>query len=180
MAKMLRKTLVYGLLLATGVTLGMQLAESGTSSILGSGFQTGGTTAVMNGQSMTYPQSQQPQQSHQQLQQQIQQLQQQLQQYNNGWTAGSTPTWTTDQGNIVPQGTTGGYPQASGNGTAPSGTDGSNTTGSGQVLQTPADLLMPPPSPPAIDRFADKAAHLLQQASQKSIHWVASWFGPGE
>ena len=175
MAKMLRKTLVYGLLLATGVTLGMQLAESGTSSILGPGFQTGGTTAGMNGQSMIYPypQSQQPQQSQQQLQQQ-------LQQNNNGWTAGSTPTWTTDQGNIVTQGTTGGYPQASGNGTAPSGTDGSNTTGSGQALQTPADLLMPPPSPPAIDRFADKAAHLLQQASQKSIHWVASWFGPGE
>ena len=38
MAKMLRKTSVYGLLLATGVTLGMQFAESGTQpSILGSG-----------------------------------------------------------------------------------------------------------------------------------------------
>lgn len=175
MAIMLRKTLVYGLLLATGVTLGMQLAESGTSSILGPGFQTGGTTAGMNGQSMIYPypQSQQPQQSQQQLQQQ-------LQQNNNGWTAGSPPIWTTGQGNAAPQGTTGGYTQVPGYGTSPSGTDVPNTTGGGQALQTPADLLMPPPSPPAIDRFADKAAHLLQQASQKSIHWVASWFGPGE
>ncbi|MDU2243435.1 MAG: hypothetical protein E7E23_22975, partial [Paenibacillus sp.] len=93
----------------------------------------------------------------------------------------------TGQGNAAPQGTTGGYSPAPGYGYTPSGTaapsataDGSTASSGGQAMQTPADLLMPPPSPPAIDRFADKAAHLLQQASQKSIHWVASLFGPGE
>lgn len=172
MAKMFRKTLVYGLLLAAGVTLGMQLAESGTTSVFGPGFQTGGTTVGTNGPSMAYPYPQP-----------------QPQQYSNGWTAGSTPVWTTGQGNAAPQGTTGGYNPATGYGYAPtsSGTaapsptaDGSAAPVGGQAMQTPADLLMPPPSPPAIDRFADKAAHLLQQASQKSIHWVASLFGPDE
>lgn len=168
MAKMLRKTLVYGLLLAAGVTLGMQLAESGTTSVFGPGFQTGGTTVGTNGPSTAYPYPQ-------------------PQQYSNGWTAGSAPVWTTGQGNAAPQGTSGGYSPAPGYGYTPSGTaapsataDGSTASSGGQAMQTPADLLMPPPSPPAIDRFADKAAHLLQQASQKSIHWVASLFGPGE
>lgn len=40
--------------------------------------------------------------------------------------------------------------------------------------QTPADLLLPPPSQPSVDQFADKTAELLQQLSKKSIHWVAS------
>ena len=44
------------------------------------------------------------------------------------------------------------------------------------VLETPADLLLPPASPPAVDQFADKAAQLLQDASRKGIHWVASLF----
>ncbi|MBW4841247.1 MAG: hypothetical protein KZY74_17795 [Paenibacillaceae bacterium] len=170
MAKTLRKTLVYGLLLAAGVTLGMQLAESGTTSVYGPGFQTGGTTVGANGQSMggAYPQ----------------------QQYNNGWSSGpTTPVWTTTgQGNATPQGTTGGYTLVPSYGTVQNGAttpsataNGSNLPAAGgQVMQTPADLLLPPPSPPAVDRFADKAAHLLQQASQKSIHWVASLFGPGE
>jgi hypothetical protein len=178
MAKMLRKTLVYGLMLAAGVTLGMQLSESGTTSVFGPGFQTGGTMVGNNGQSMMYPYPQQQQQQPQQSQQ-----------YSNGWIAGSTPVWSTNQGNVVPQGTTDGYGLTPGYGSNPAGTAAPNTTANdgstaptagGQVMQTPADLLMPPPSPPAIDRFADKAAHLLQQASQKSIHWVASWFGPGE
>lgn len=47
-----------------------------------------------------------------------------------------------------------------------------------QTSLTPADLLLPAPAEPAVDRFADKTAHLLQQASRKSIHWVASLFSP--
>ncbi|WP_068784894.1 hypothetical protein [Paenibacillus phocaensis] len=169
MAKTLRKTLVYGLMLAVGVTLGMQLAESGTTSVYGPGFQTGGAMVGTNGQATGYPYSQ-------------------PQQYTNGWTAGSTPVWSGSQGNTAPQGTAGGYTAAPGYSYAPPGTvtPGTGAEGSaapatgGQAMQTPADLLMPPSSPPAVDRFADKAAHLLQQASQKSIHWVASLFGPGE
>lgn len=40
--------------------------------------------------------------------------------------------------------------------------------------QTPADLLLPPPSQPSVDQFADKTAELLQHLSKKGIHWVAS------
>ncbi|AZK46802.1 hypothetical protein [Paenibacillus lentus] len=43
-------------------------------------------------------------------------------------------------------------------------------------VQTPDSLLLPPPEQAPVDRFADKAANLLQQVSQRSIYWVASWF----
>lgn len=43
-------------------------------------------------------------------------------------------------------------------------------------LQTPDSLLLPPPKQAPVDRFADKAANLLQQVSQRSIYWVASLF----
>lgn len=43
-------------------------------------------------------------------------------------------------------------------------------------LQTPDSLLLPPPEQAPVDRFADKAANLLQQVSQRSIYWVASLF----
>ncbi|MOA30287.1 hypothetical protein D3C78_1513640 [compost metagenome] len=45
-----------------------------------------------------------------------------------------------------------------------------------QTSLSPAEMLLPAPEEPAVDRFADKTAHLLQQASRKSIHWVVSWF----
>lgn len=49
------------------------------------------------------------------------------------------------------------------------------------VLQTPADLLLPEePKAPVVDRFADKTASLLQRLSSKSIHWVSSWFDSEE
>lgn len=47
-------------------------------------------------------------------------------------------------------------------------------------LQTPDSLLLPPPEQAPVDRFADKAANLLQQVSQHSIYWVASLFKSGE
>lgn len=42
----------------------------------------------------------------------------------------------------------------------------------------PEELLLPPPTGSAVDRLADKTAHLLQQASKQGIHWIASLFGP--
>lgn len=45
-----------------------------------------------------------------------------------------------------------------------------------QTSLSPAEMLLPAPAEPAVDRFADKTAHLLQQASRKSIHWVVSLF----
>ncbi|WP_222861080.1 hypothetical protein [Paenibacillus ihumii] len=49
-----------------------------------------------------------------------------------------------------------------------------------ELLQTPDSLLLPPPEQAPVDRFADKAANLLQQMSQRSIHWVASLFRSSE
>ncbi|MGG6314068.1 hypothetical protein [Paenibacillus macerans] len=177
MAKMLRRTLMYGLLLAAGVTLGMQLAESGTSSIYGPGFQTGGT--AVNGQSI-------PAYAGGQLQPNG----------SSAWPANTAPAWNNGQGIVAAPGTQNGYGTGgNGYGTLPETqnpqTAGGSAAGTNQpdqpaqpygeqAMQTPADMLLPPPSPPAVDRLADKTAHLLQQASQKSIHWVASLFGPGE
>lgn len=45
-----------------------------------------------------------------------------------------------------------------------------------ETVQTPADLLLPPPQQPPVDRLADKTAKLLQQVSKRGIYWVASWF----
>ncbi|MUG45097.1 hypothetical protein [Paenibacillus woosongensis] len=47
-------------------------------------------------------------------------------------------------------------------------------------LQTPDSLLLPEPEQAPVDRFADKAANLLQQVSQRSIYWVASLFNSGD
>ncbi|GAA0135978.1 hypothetical protein YSY43_28180 [Paenibacillus sp. YSY-4.3] len=47
-------------------------------------------------------------------------------------------------------------------------------------LQTPDSLLLPAPEQAPVDRFADKAANLLQQVSQRSIYWVASLFNSGD
>ncbi|WP_059052103.1 hypothetical protein [Paenibacillus senegalimassiliensis] len=150
MAKMLRNTLLYGFLLVGGVTLGMQLAENGTASIYGPSFATNRTAS--------------PEQTAQGL--------------NPAYV------WTNGQGDVMVQSNaplSSGQPQV----LTPSEQDyGTGTAqepqGGDLVMQTPADLLLPPPSAPAVDRFADKAAHLLQRVSQQSIHWVASWFDPNE
>ncbi|MGZ7442415.1 hypothetical protein [Paenibacillus sp. TH7-28] len=184
MAKTMRKTLLYGILLAAGVTLGMQLADSGTATVYGPG------EAGANGANGQFPQA-----------------------YGGGvpgygssaWPANPAPGWSGWQGgSAVPDagygyGAGGGYGYGNynynyngynsanggyGTGTGSNDAGSSSVNGGGQTgpsggnsaMQTPADLLLPPQTPPTVDRFADKAAHLLQQASQKSIHWVASLF----
>lgn len=144
MAKRMRRTALYVILLAAGVTLGMQLAESGTSDIYGPGFQSGGF--LVNGQ--TSP-------THTERQQQ---------------NMGQNPDFS-----MTPGGALNGSVNQEANSQRQN-----NQAGGGSVIQTPADVLLPPQEPPAVDRFADKAANLLQRISQKSIHWVASLFGPTE
>ncbi|MNO83690.1 hypothetical protein D3C76_750100 [compost metagenome] len=129
MAKSVRGGAVYVVLLVVGVTLGMQLAETGTGSVYGPAWN----------------------------------------QVNTG--VGSVPaqlpgtaysTQDTRQNSGV--------------------NDGFNAANSSQQvikpLPSPAELLLPAPAEPAVDRFADKTAHLLQEASRKGIHWFASLFGP--
>ncbi|MCM3698585.1 hypothetical protein [Paenibacillus macerans] len=188
MAKTMRKTLLYGILLAVGVTLGMQLADSGTATVYGPGYS--GGEAGAKGANGQLPQA-----------------------YGGGgpgygssaWPANPAPGWSGWQGgSAVPgagygygagggygygnynnnyngyNGANGGYGRGSGSNDAGSssvnGRGQTGPSGGNSAMQTPADLLLPPQTPPTVDRFADKAAHLLQQASQKSIHWVASLF----
>lgn len=170
MGKPLKRGMLYGVLLIAGVTLGMQMAEPEP--------QTNGWSA--NGGIPAGSGTIQP-----------------------GVAGGSQGTWSPSSGyngNVQAPGYGYGYPGADGSGysgyigagTATGALPGPNATGSvvpppggaqgspqgNGVLRTPADLLLPAPEAPAVDRFADKAAHLLQQVSRKSIHWFASWFGP--
>jgi|GEM_PF-5352099 len=163
MGKPLKRGMLYGVLLIAGVTLGMQMAEPEPQAN-GWGPNGGipaGSGAIQSG------------------------------------AASAQGTWSPTSGyngNVQAPGYGYGYPGADGSGyggyigagagpataagalPGPGGAQGA-PQGNG-VLQTPADLLLPAPEAPAVDRFADKAAHLLQQVSRKSIHWFASWFGP--
>lgn len=169
MGKPLKRGLLYGVLLIAGVTLGMQMAEpepqangwspnggipagSGTIQPGAAGAQ--GTWSPTSGYSGNV----------------------QAPGYGYGYPGVDGSGYS---GYIGTGAATGAFPGPGGTGSAvpsPGGAQGA-PQGNG-VLQTPADLLLPAPEAPAVDRFADKAAHLLQQVSRKSIHWFASWFGP--
>ncbi|MNW46242.1 hypothetical protein D3C74_235250 [compost metagenome] len=144
MAKSMRRGVFYVVLLAAGVSLGMQLAESGTGSVYGPAWNQGNVSSLnpnpvgnvsASGTANPLPEGQQ--------------------QYI-GMNNGTSPY--------------NGFPASTGN---------TSTVNPQQVTpssQTPADLLLPAPGEPAVDRFADKTAHLLQQASRRGIHWFASLF----
>ncbi|WP_435924793.1 hypothetical protein [Paenibacillus sp. DYY-L-2] len=156
MGRVKRRGILYGILLVAGITLGMQLSDSGSAEQ---------TDYWRNGWYSPYV-------------------------YNNviqpgqtGQTGVFNPTPNPGYGN--PGGATG-YGTGNGAGYGTGGDIGSvrdytanyGVQPNGSRVQTPADLLMPEPEPPAVDRFADKTAGLLQQLSQKGIHWFASLFGP--
>ncbi|MDN4069870.1 hypothetical protein QYF50_18360 [Paenibacillus vini] len=176
MAKTLRKGMLYGILLVAGVTLGMQLSDSGAGQ---SGLAQNGawpTNAWSNGSPY------------------------------NGVQVGSagayngTPAGQAGNQNMVPgyangNANAGGYGTGYNNGYSNDYNNGNNygnpnngqytadgrqyvDGANGGAALTPGDLLLPQPAPPAVDRFADKTANLLQQVSRKGIHWFASWFGP--
>lgn len=172
MGKPLKRGMLYGVLLIAGVTLGMQMAEPEPQA---NGWSANGGIPAGSGT------------------------------IQSGAAGGSQGTWSPTPGynvNVQAPGYGYGYPGANGGGysgyvgtgagPATGALPGSGGTGSvvptpggaqgapqgNGALQTPADLLLPAPEAPAVDRFADKAAHLLQQVSRKSIHWFASWFGP--
>lgn len=181
MAKTTRKILLYGILLAAGVTLGMQLADSGTATVYGPGYsggEAGATGQFPQGYgsagggyaSSAWPANSAP--------------------GGSGWQGGNAapgPGYGYGGYNYDYNGANGGY-ETGGNSGGPlpsqgfSSGNGAQTgpSGGNSAMQTPADLLLPPQPPPPVDRFADKAAHLLQQVSQKSIHWVASLFDQTE
>lgn len=167
MAKTLRKGMLYGILLVAGVTLGMQLSDTGAGP---SGLAQNGawsTHAWSGGSGYNGVQAGNPAM---------------IPGYANGnanaggYGTGNTNGYSYDYNNGYTNGYNNGTPYN--NGQYPVGgrqyVDG--TTG-GTTL-TPGDLLLPQPAPPAVDRFADKTANLLQQVSRKGIHWFASWFGP--
>lgn len=146
MGKSLKKTLLYVLLLAAGVTLGMQISEPGPQ-------DSKATTGPENGSG--------------------------LQQANPAAANPIKEVYTF----ITPDGKTGYFMVPEQTDSAQGGGDSQLPTSVEEIpdgLQTPADLLLPDPQAPAVDRFADKTASLLQQLSSRSIHWVSSWFDSGE
>lgn len=172
MGRVKRRGILYGILLVAGITLGMQLSDSGSAEQ---------TDYLRNGWYSPYV-------------------------YNNVMQPGQTgqtgvlnPTPNPGYGSAGSGGTANGYVPGYDNpgyatgygtgngagygtggdiGSVPDYTANYGVQPNGSRVQTPADLLMPEPEPPAVDRFADKTAGLLQQLSQKGIHWFASLFGP--
>ncbi|NWL86903.1 hypothetical protein DMN77_04730 [Paenibacillus sp. 79R4] len=154
MAKKMRRTVFYLILLAAGVTLGMQMGDGGTAgtynpqyaeaNATSNGFwqngyyysRTGAQPVWVNGSTTN----------------------------GNGGYAGNTGT------GVVPDGYYVVTPQP--------GQPGYQTAPGAEVSKTPSELLMPPAEAPGVDQIADKTANLLQQISKKGIHWVASWFNP--
>ncbi|MBU5672396.1 hypothetical protein [Paenibacillus brevis] len=149
MGKSLKKTLLYVLLLAAGVTLGMQISEPVSPGPQGSET----TTVPENGSG--------------------------LQQADHAAANPIKEVYTF----ITPDGKTGYFMVPGQTDSAQGEADSLLPSAAEEIaegLQTPADLLLPDPKAPAVDRFADKTASLLQQLSSKSIHWVSSWFDSGE
>ncbi|GGF83498.1 hypothetical protein [Paenibacillus aceti] len=153
MSRKMRRAVFYMVLLAAGVTLGMQMGEPGTSP---SGAYNPSYAQVNTGHGGVW---------------------------SNGYEYGSTgnqPAWTNGNGSPGYQGIAPGYP---GNGyyIDPQSQAGSpqhqqQLPGTG-AMPTPGQLLMPPAEAPAVDQIADKTANLLQQMSKRGIRWFASWFG---
>ena len=154
MAKKMRRAVFYLILLAAGVTLGMQMGDEGLSSTHNPQYAEANASSNGFWKNGFY--------------------------YSR---AGAQPVWvngSANNGNGGYAGNTGagvapdGYYIV----TPPPGQPGYQTTPGAEVSKTPAELLMPPAEAPGVDQIADKTANLLQQISKRGIHWVASWFNP--
>ncbi|HEY4391699.1 MAG TPA: hypothetical protein VGN02_10185 [Paenibacillus sp.] len=164
MAKKMRRAVFYLILLAAGVTLGMQMSDGGLSSTNNPQYAEANVPSNGFWQNGYY--------------------------YS---AAGAQPVWVNGNGNNGYQGVApsnngnGGYAGNAGTGAVPNGyyvltpgpgQPGYQTAPGTEVSKTPSELLMPPADAPGVDQIADKTANLLQQISKKGIHWVASWFNP--
>ncbi|GIP20564.1 hypothetical protein [Paenibacillus sp. J22TS3] len=158
MKRTVRKMVLYGLILAAGATLGMQL--SGTS--LGNQASPvrpntiAGTGATASGQTSGG----------------------QLPAQTGGWLL--QPVAGGQGLALVPAAQDGQAPlqqatqQAVSQQSTQQAVQSQAATG---ALQTPGTMLLPEAQQTPIDRFADRTGQLLQQASQSGIKWVVSLFG---
>ncbi|RCX22734.1 hypothetical protein DFP94_101317 [Fontibacillus phaseoli] len=177
MAKTLRKSMFYGILLVAGVTLGMQMSETGAGQ---NGFQQNGIWTANGWQAASSSNGAVNGPFYQTQSGQAGNVNPYANgQYNNGqYNIGGNGN-PNNNGNQSADGVSGVSPSQGSTAQNWTSQGGYNWQTSGyDMLQTPGDLLLPEPAAPAVDRFADKAANLLQQASRKSIHWFASLFGP--
>jgi len=159
MAKKMRRTVFYLILLAAGVTLGMQMGDGGLSSTYNPSYAEANASSNGFWQNGYY--------------------------YS---AAGAQPVWVNGNTGVTPvYNGNGGYAGNAGTGTVPDGyyvrtpgpgQPGYQTTPGTEASKTPAELLMPPAEAPGVDQIADKTANLLQKISKQGIHWVASWFNP--
>jgi hypothetical protein len=176
----MKRVLLYGVLLAAGAALGMQLmsadpeaggyAAQAQMPAVSPAAGNNSPAALTAGQGNVPPQA--------------------AAQGNGGAAAAGY-----EQGTYVklPNGTTYYYVQSQGQ--AASGTQavpsalpqipaGSGSAGAGSgasgnaaaLYQSPGQLLLSPAPQTSVDRFADKTGELLQNASRKGIDWVVSLF----
>ncbi|WP_410767941.1 hypothetical protein [Fontibacillus sp. BL9] len=178
MAKTLRKSMLYGILLVAGVTLGVQMSETGSGQ---NGFQQNGVWTANGWQAAASSNGAVNGPFYQTQAGQGDNVSPYANgQINNGQYNNGSNGNLYNSGSQSADGANGLYPSqgsSTQNWTSQGGYNNGQTPGY-NVVQTPGDLLLPEPDAPAVDRFADKTANLLQQVSRKSIHWFASLFGP--
>lgn len=171
MKRTFRKTLLYGLVLVAGATIGIQLADTAPANMAaGAGMypaqqyiQQGGTALPANSLQANSVQGSTMQGSV------VQGNPQQLVQ-GGGVGSSNNPgasAYQAQNGQYVQQGQPQQFIQQLVQQTQ-------DTTG---ALQTPGNILLPAPPKTPIDHFADRTGELLQQASQNGIKWVVSLFG---
>lgn len=165
MKRTFRKTLLYGILLVAGATIGLQLADTApANSVVGAGvypaeqyIQQGGALQPVNTLQANPQQGIVQQATPQQLVQ------------GEGTFILNNPNaaaYQAQSGQYVQSGQPQQFIQQP-----------VQTQTAPGVLQTPGNILLPAPPKSPIDHLADRTGELLQQASQNGIKWVVSLFG---
>lgn len=165
MKRMFRKTLLYGILLVAGATIGLQLADTAPAN--------SAAGAVI------YPAQQYIQQGGAPLPANILQTNPQ----QGSVQQGNPQQLVQGEGNANLNNPNAAAYQAQSGQYAQSGQSQQfiqqpvQTQTVPEVLQTPGNILLPAPPKSPIDHLADRTGELLQQVSQNGIKWVVSLFG---
>ncbi|MBP1999137.1 hypothetical protein J2Z69_000156 [Paenibacillus shirakamiensis] len=159
MKKTMKKTIIYGVLMVAGTSLGFQLANNTQTNVALASVPNaidGRQQVVVQQQSGKFISGGAQQSNSGQILYEVQ--------GNQLVQAGQIVQWapvSSSQSNIEVN---------------PSVQSTTATSQPLPKLQTPGTLLLPEANQPAVDRLADRTGELLQNASQKSMKWVVSLF----
>ncbi|WP_433946065.1 hypothetical protein [Paenibacillus sp. SN-8-1] len=175
MKRIFRKTLLYGLLLVGGATIGLQLADTApANSTEGAGIYSAQQYIQQGGAALPASTLQANSQQGNVQPGGVQQGRMQQgnpQQFVQG--EGAANLNYPNAGAYQVQ--SGQYVQSNQSQQVIQQT--SQTQAASGVLQTPGNILIPASHKSPIDHLADRTGELLQQASQNGIKWVVSLFG---